>query len=120
MKDSFPRQVWISLGIIFCAIVAAVAGMVFVLNDVSARVVDITTSESMISAKNGDVTLLTSLEAGAAQAIPYAASINRLLPTQDGLIQFPQAIQTTAAAYNVSAQANFTGDPSLSNGIQGS
>ena len=111
MKDHFVRDFWISAGVVIGAIVAAFAGFWYILGLVNAHADAIAHYQGSVVARNASFSAISSLEKNAPAAAAYQAAISKLLPSQDGLLQFPRNLQTDAAAFNVAAQATFTGDP---------
>ena len=121
MKDRFIRDFWVSAGIIAAAIVFAFAGFWYVIGLVNAHADTIARYQSGVVTRNASFGAISSLEKNAPTAAAYQAAIVKLLPSQDGLLQFPRNLQMNAAAFNVAVQATFTGEPTPSSpGVAGS
>ena len=111
LKNPFHRQLLINIGIIAIAVILGVVGLSFVLGDVSTKADMIAQYRVTSAMRNNNLNNIVDLQKAAASAATYQVAINRLMPTEDNLISFPQQIQTTAESHNITAQASFSGDP---------
>jgi len=111
IKDPFYRQLTLNIALIAVTTVLAIVGLSFVLRNASAQTAAIAKAHAAAALRNSDLTTIVALQQAAASAANYQTAINQLLPSEDNLISFPQEIKTAGAAYNVIAQASFSGDP---------
>jgi hypothetical protein len=113
MKDPFVRQLSISLVVLAGTIALGFLALNFILNDATAQADAIVKYRAAATVSTNNLTSLAGLKQDAGTADKYRAAIGRLLPLEDGLIEFPRQITTLASSYNISAQANLAGEPVL-------
>jgi len=109
VKEYFARQLWISFGIILGSIAIVGVAAFFMLGDISKQASTIVSDRTMIEEKNDAVTDLAELEAQVAQAAQYEQAITQLLPTQFGLVSFPQWLAQLGSRYSVTTTATLQG-----------
>ena len=110
MKVNFKKQLWISFGIIFGAIAVASIALYFLSSDLDAQAAKIISDKTLVAQRAAIVGVLASLKSNAVQATQYADAMNKLLPSHDELIGFPQWIASVSQAHNVSVSVVFRGD----------
>jgi hypothetical protein len=108
--DSFKKQLWISLGIIITSIVVALIVVYLFISDISSKTSQVLLYRSGIALESANLGNAAQLKKDAAQAALYQTAIQKLLPNQDGLINFPQMVDSIARSYNLNDQVSFTND----------
>jgi hypothetical protein len=112
MDTSFNKHFIIGLSVILGSILIAGIALFFLSGTVAGSVTAILADKSKISGQSNSVSAIAELKQEAAQAAPYQAAMDTLLPTQDKLIGFNAWISNIATADHVSATASFQGEPS--------
>jgi hypothetical protein len=113
MVVNVKRQLLISFSIIIASFLVAAAIVYFLVGNISAQAAKITSDQSEITASLELLNSFTAIRAQVPQANAYRSAIEKLLPTQDGLIGFGQWLSVIASKYNVSANATFQGSNTL-------
>lgn len=109
MEKGSASSLWVSIGIIGGAIVTAAVALYFLSNNIDAQASQIVSDKTTAARETEAVSMLARLESDAAQAAPYAAAMEQLLPTHDALIGFPQWVVGIGQAHAVSASVTFQG-----------
>lgn len=109
MKGNFTKHLWISLGIIFAAAIAASVALYFLSSDLDAQATKIISDKTLVVQQAAVVGILANLTSDAAQAAQYTNAINQLLPPYDQLIGFPQWVVNIGQAHHVTASVAFQG-----------
>lgn len=115
MKN-FKKSLFVSIGIILAAIIAASGALYFFSNDLSGKTDKILSDKTMITERSAAVASLAQLKHDAPIAAAYTDAVNKLLPTHDDLIGFPNWIDGLAQAHNVGITVAFTGSNVPANG----
>jgi hypothetical protein len=110
MKDNFNRYLWTSLGILFVSIVVAVGALNFLLGDIASRSNAIAVARALVVKQNDSLAAFAEIKQDSAKAAEYKMAMDKLLPAQDELINFPQWLQGVAATYGVTVSFSFTAD----------
>jgi len=110
MKGNFKKQLWISFSIIFGAVAVASVALYFLSSDLDAQAAKIISDKTLVAQQTALVGILANLKSDAVQATQYAAAMNKLLPSHDELISFPQWIAAVGQAHAVSAVVTFQGN----------
>jgi len=108
MKDNFNRYLWISFGLFFVTIVVAVGAIYFLTGDIASRSSAISAARAIVAGQNNSLAAFAEIKQDSAEAAKYKTAMDKLLPTQNELINFPQWLQNVAATYNVTASFSFT------------
>jgi len=97
------------MSIILGTIVVSSAAFYFLANDLSAQSEKIISDKAFVAQQTAILGALASLKSDASSSVPYADAMNKLLPTHDELIGFPQWISALAREHNVSVSVVFSG-----------
>jgi len=116
MHDHFQRSVIIGLAIIVGALLVFTAAFYFVSQDLSYQADKITEARGYISERTRALESLASLKEDLAQADVYKQAMDRILVTQDQLIDFPRWLDSLARGRQVALSFSFAGDPVPSQG----
>ncbi len=96
-----------------CVIVIAIAGVSFgaysFSSDLAAQSDKIISDKSFIDQQNSIVSQLAVLKNDASTTMPYLAAMQKLLPSHDSLIGFPDWVTGVGLSHSVAATAAFTG-----------
>jgi Tfp pilus assembly protein PilO len=117
MASDFKKRLLISISIIICSAVAAGVGLYYLAGATTATVSGILTDRQLITSRTGALGTLATLRQQAPQVAAYQAAMDKLVPTQDGLINFTQWINTIAAQRQVVASVAFGGGSNVVQGI---
>lgn len=109
MEKRSASSLWVSVSVIGGAVVAAALALYFLSNAIDTQASQIVSDKTTAAQQTEAVSMLAHLESDAAQAAPYAAAMEQLLPTHDALIGFPQWITGIGQAHAVSASVTFQG-----------
>lgn len=116
MGRHFRRELIISVAIIAGALVIFGAAFYFLAGDLqfqSKKIVDV---RAAIASRVATLDSLATLKGGAAPAAGYEQAIDRILVTQDKLLDFPKWLDGLARAHKVGSSFSFQGDPVLPQG----
>lgn len=108
MKDSFNRYLWISFGVILGAFIIVAIAFYFLIGDITSRSKTISSDRALIAKQNDSLATFAEIKQDSAQAAVYKTAMDKLLPTQNELINFAQWLQSTAGADNITADFSFT------------
>jgi hypothetical protein len=108
MKDNFNRYVWVSFGMVFGALVIAIIAFYFLSGDITSRSSAVSAARVLIAQQNNSLLAFAEIKQDSVAAAKYKTAMDKLLPMQSELINFPQWLQTVAATYNVTADFSFT------------
>ncbi|MGC9968450.1 MAG: hypothetical protein ABSC29_01825 [Minisyncoccia bacterium] len=121
MKGNPRKQLWMSFGIVFGVVVVASVALYFLLSDLDAQAARIVSDKALVAQRVAVVSALASLKSDAVQAAQYADAMNKLLPSHDELIGFPQWIASAGQEHNVSVSIVFRGNNTVAtNALPGS
>jgi hypothetical protein len=109
MKNSFKKQLWISVGVIVGALVVASLGLYILSNDIAGQTQKIVNDKTEAAQQAAVLGILAQLKSDAPVAATYTAAMNKLVPTHDDLIEVPGWLNTLAANHNVSISFSFQG-----------
>ena len=115
-NEHFARRLWIGFGIIIASIIIAGGALYFFSGDLSANAAAIVSARGALNEQDAAVANLAGLKQQAAQAAQYQAAMDQLVPDQYGLVTFTQWFAAQGTQYNVSASAEFQGEPISSDG----
>ncbi len=101
MKNGFKKYAWISFGAVFGAIAITGAAFYFLAGDIASRSSAIAADRTAIAQQDNSLAAFTEVKGDAVQAAAYQTAMDELLPTSNGLIDFPQWLKNFAATYNV-------------------
>jgi hypothetical protein len=111
MSDvAFKKQLWISAAIIAASAVAAGIALYFLAGNIGALADKIIRTREAIANQSAEYGILASLKAGATNAVRYEAAIDKLLPSQDGVILFGSQVSDLSKRDGVSSNFSFQGD----------
>lgn len=110
MKNSFNRYLWISFGMILGIVVITTVAFYFLVGDITLRSNVISANRALIAEKNNSLVTFAEIKQDSAQAAEYKTAMDKLLPTQKELINFPQWLQNVAVSYSVTANSSFATD----------
>lgn len=110
MKNIFRKQLWISFGVVFGTIILAAAAIYFLSNDLNAQANKIISDKTLIDRQTAVLGVLAKLKSDAPTAAAYSALFDKLLPTHDALIGFPQWVAAIGKSHNVDATVVFQGN----------
>lgn len=113
MKDDFNRYVFTSFGMIFSATIIAVIAFYFLSGDIITRSEAIAATRLQIAKENNSLVAFAEIKEDSTEAAKYKSAMNKLLPTQTELINFPKWLQNVAATYNVTASFSFAANTAL-------
>lgn len=108
MKDNFNRYVWINFGMVFGVIAIGAAAISFFSGDIVSRSSAISADHALIVKQNNILVAFSQIKKDSAEATEYKTAMDKLLPTQNEIINFPQWLQNLAGTYNVTADFSFT------------
>jgi hypothetical protein len=111
MDTNFKRHLIISFGIILGSALVAALALNWLSGSIAESSQKIVQDRSLIDQQNGALSALATLKAQAPQAAKYEVAMNKLLPTQDGLISFGQWLTAFATEHGVTATFFFQGTP---------
>ena|SRR5438105_2293623 len=111
MKTGFARELWIGLSIIFGSMAVAAVVLYFLAGDISYKSRKIIADRILVNQQSNILGTLAALKQAAPIAATYQAAMEKLLPTQDGLIYFSQWVADIANREGVVANVNFQGTP---------
>ena len=109
MQGHFQRYLWTNIGIVVGSI--AVFSVVFyflsqALSDTAGRIL---ADRAIIAQRTANLESLNDLKTNAATAAVIQKKIDPLLPTQDGLISFPQFMNNLGRTHSLNLIFNFDG-----------
>ncbi len=110
MNSSFKKQLLISFGIIFGAVVAASIALYFLSSDLTAEANKIIFDKTLTARQAVVLSVLADLKRDAKRAAQYKGAMDKLLPAHDDLIGFSQWLNALARAHNISVSFSFRGD----------
>jgi hypothetical protein len=116
MNDRFKKYLRIGIGVILGSMVIALVAFYFLAQNLRAQADDIVAKKTTAKSEANAVADFAALESDAPQAMQYDAAIQKLLPTQSGLIAFNTWVSQIATKYGVIATAAYQGDPTLPTG----
>jgi hypothetical protein len=93
---------------IFGAAIVAVGVFYFLVGDITSRSNAISDQRALIARRNDSFVAFVKIKQDFAEAAKYKTAMDKLLPMQNELINFPQWLQNIAAAYGVTANFSFT------------
>ena len=107
MKDNFNRYVWVSFGMIVGSLIIAVVAFSFYTGDIASRSSAISAASALIAQQNNSLLAFAEIKQDAAEEIKYKTAMDKLLPMQSELINFPKWLQDVAATYSIAADFSF-------------
>lgn len=110
MKNSFKQHILISLGVVLAAIAAASAALYFLSGDIHVQAAKIISDKQLAAQQTAAVSILAHLKTDAARAAQYTVALDKLLPTHDELIGFPQWASSLGQSHHVAVSAVFQGN----------
>src|ERR1044072_7744301 len=111
MPQHFRRYLLINSGIILASFLVCGLLYYFAAQLLSGKKEQIVTDRTAITRRSLEQENLSQLKAGAAEAETLQNDLNALLPTQDGLIGFPQFMNTMARNHSLGLTFNFAAAP---------
>jgi hypothetical protein len=119
MDTHFNRSFAIGVSIVFGSILVAGLAVYYISGVINTNLKSIVSDKLQISQQSNSIAIIAGLKHQAAQAAPYQAAMDQLLPTQDQLINFSQWVTNIAASHQVNTTVSFQGNPSNSSGSAG-
>ncbi len=110
MTHSVKRPLLVSFGMVAVAVGAATYGLYYFSNDITAQTDKIVSDKTLLAQQTAAVSILARLKSDAPQAAVYAAAMDKLLPTHDGLIGFQQWLLDRGRADNVAVSFSYRGN----------
>jgi hypothetical protein len=110
MKNSFNWYLLVSFGIILGTVVIATVAFYFLIGDITSRSSAISADRTLVANQNNSLATFAEIEQDSVEAAEYKTAMDKLLPAQNELIDFPQWLQNVAATYNVTVNFSFTAD----------
>lgn len=101
MKDKFNKYLIFNFGGIFLAIIIAFVAYSFISQDITANTNKFVSDRDLISKQNDALASFSKIKQETAQITPYQTAMDKLLPSQNELINFPDWLQSMAGTYNV-------------------
>ncbi len=108
--DHFKKQLWISSGVIAGSIIIAGVALFLLAGHIDSLANKITAARQAAADESAAYGMIAMLKTGAAAATQYQAAMDKLLPTQDGVIAFSGQVSQLAARDGVTASFAFQGD----------
>ena len=109
MKNNFRKQLLVDFGVILGAVVITSGAIYFLSGDLTAQADKIVADKTLTARQTAAVGTLASLKSEAPIAADYEAAMGKLLPTHDGLINFPQWLTSVGSSHHVSVSFAFQG-----------
>lgn len=110
MPNRFRRELLISSLIVGTAVVAFGLAFYFLTNDLSSQAQKIVVDRASLAQRTILLSSLADLKRDAAEAAVYSQAMDKILVSQDQLIDFPQWISDLARIRQVSLSFSFQGD----------
>jgi hypothetical protein len=101
MKDNFNKYLIFNFGGIFLAIIIAFVAYSFISQDITAKTNKFISDRTLISKQNDALASFSKIKQEVTKITPYQSAMDKLLPSQNELINFPDWLQGTAATFNV-------------------
>ena len=116
MKNSFAKQLWLSLGIVLGSVVLATIALYFLSGQMDAEAQKIVTDQAIVGRQVALLGILAELKRDAPIAAQYSQAMDKLLPKHDDLIGLSPWLNGIAATHGVTITFSFTGASSPPNG----
>lgn len=110
MKDHYGRDVKIGVGLIVASYLAALGALYAIAGNLDTSVAKILQDRTKTQAQLQEINLIAELKNESAVAEGYRAAMDKLLPNQDRLLDFPRWIDSLARNHGVGARFSFQGD----------
>jgi len=114
MKDTFKRNLWISVSIIVGSIMLAWIGVYLLSGQITGQVKKIIADRSIVAQQATALASLADLKRDAPKAAPYENAINTLLPDQYQLIGFSEWLDGRGKQFSVTTHFSLQGTPAPS------
>lgn len=109
MKSRFKKQLWISIGVICIAVIAASVAMYYFSDSMTTQAATILADKNLLARQTTVLGVLADLKSQAPQAAQYTTAMNALVPTHDSLIGFSDWVTKLGLRDNVSVSVSFNG-----------
>jgi len=116
MEKKFKKEIWIGVGAILGSIIIFLIASTFLSGRMAEMSQQISSARATIAKRAELLANLAEIKNTSAEAAAYQQKMNNLLPPQEQLLNFPQALSSLAAAHNVSFNFSFRGTPTLPQG----
>lgn len=107
MKDEFKKYAWTGFAVIFCEVIVVAGAFYFLMGDIASRSNAIAATRVLVAQKNSSLAAFAEIKKDTAEAATYETAMDKLLPAQNDLINFPQWLQNFAATFNVTTNFLF-------------
>jgi hypothetical protein len=108
--DNFKKQLWISFAVIVGSAVIAGVALFLLAGHIDALTSQITAARQATADESAAYGMIANLKTGAASAAQYQVAMDKLLPSQDGVIAFSAQVSQLAAHDGVTSNFSFQGD----------
>ena len=117
MKDNFNKYLIFNFGGIFLAIIIAFVVYSFISQDITANTNKFISNRDLILRQDNALSSFSKIKEEMTQIAPYQTAMDKLLPSQNELINFPDWLQNTAGMYNVVETFSFASGTVESKGL---
>jgi hypothetical protein len=107
MKDNFDKYLIFNFGGIFLAIIIAFVAYSFISQDIATKTNKLISDEALISKQNNALASFSKIKEEITQITPYQSVMDKLLPSQNELINFPDWLQSAAGTFNIAETFSF-------------
>jgi hypothetical protein len=116
MNNSFKKHLWIGTGIIVGSMAVAFIAFYLFSGYLRTRADNIIAEKTAAKKEASAIADFAALKTDAPKAAQYDVAIQKLLPSQSGLITFNAWVSQIAKGYGVIATVAYQGDPTLPTG----
>lgn len=113
MEKKFKKEIWIGVGMILGSIAIFIAASTLLSGQMAVMSRQIAAARVAIAKRADLLANLAEIKSTSVEAAAYQKKINSLLPSQEQLLNFPQALAPLASARGVSLSFSFSGTPTL-------
>lgn len=108
--DHFKKQLWISTAIIVGSVILAGIALFLLASHIDSLTLKITGARQAAADESAAYGMLAGLKRDATAAAQYQIAVDKLLPSQDGVIAFSSQVNQLAVNEGVSSNVSFQGD----------
>jgi Tfp pilus assembly protein PilO len=113
MDNRFKREIWLGVGIILGSIIIFLVSSTLFSDRMAASSQKISSTRMEIAKRTDLIVNLANIKNTSAEAEIYQQKMNSLLPSQEQLLNFPQALGALATAHGVTFSFSFRGTLTL-------
>ncbi len=113
MENKFKKEIWLGVGIILGSIIIFLVASTLLSDQMAASSQNIAKARTAIAKRADLLANLANIKNTSDEADIYQKKINSLLPSQEQLLNFPQALGALATAHSVTFTFAFRGTPTL-------